>query len=66
MKGAGMHKMGWKWMTFLLFFFSIRLGAFQMGGLARLALLDLMNTGRYVGVACMKQEWEGKLYTWDC
>ncbi len=30
-----MHKMGWKWMTFA--FFSIRIGAFQMNRLARLA-----------------------------
>jgi hypothetical protein len=58
LEGAGMHKMGWKWMTFA--FFSIRIGAFQMNRLARLAYLILMNSKRYFGDACMKQEWAGK------
>jgi hypothetical protein len=52
-----MHKMGRKFTTLL--FFSIRVGAFQIDRLARLASLVLRNTKRYFGDACMK-EWAGK------
>jgi hypothetical protein len=64
MEGAGMHKMGWERTTFAFFFDSN--GACQMDRLARLAFLVLMNAKRRFGDACMKQEWVGKLYIWDC
>jgi len=63
--GGGWHAQNGMEMDDLCFF-SIRFGAFQMDMLVRLAFLVLRNTKRYLGDACMKQEWAGKLYIWDC